>query len=529
MSCDYRGRDLRDCELYDDVLKEVEPLVLYLKHPNVIKFLGICSHRTYGPIIVTELCEAGPLQAYLETGKPLPADLRDKFIKQICEGVQAFHNFDIVHRDLKPDNILVTKELIIRITDFGLVIDLSKTAMSVQGAAGTWLYMPPEALKTNAKLTTKADMWAVGVIICQLHGVSMDELMEKVVNYREAPEIPNSVPAKAKGVIKSCFARNPADRPTAKQILDSLGISDIPGTHEGTPAIEQGTGAATQSRKGPMGWLLGSFKRQAAVSHSPTGASSTNVSAVGHSSGVHMSTASTTTGPPSVAKASQPPSQHIAPPAQQPSVKTPPGAPQPKIKHTDMFDAVKFADEQSVRLLIKRDGKNILDKRDNNEWTPFLKAAWEGHVGVMSAMYESKPDVLQQTETSPYGWNAMHYAAMKGHAAAVNKLLEWDPKLIDARDKDGKTPFIMAVCNKGHVDVLKALYAKRKDLLTQTDKDGDTALHWAAHWDKSAAVSQLLEWGGGALLDIKNNRGKTPWDWGEGRPEIRGIMKKYKR
>jgi len=428
-------------ELYDDVLKEVEPLVLYLKHPNVIKFLGICSHRTYGPIIVTELCEAGPLQAYLETGKPLPADLRDKFIKQICEGVQAFHNFDIVHRDLKPDNILVTKELIIRITDFGLVIDLSKTAMSVQGAAGTWLYMPPEALKTNAKLTTKADMWAVGVIICQLHGVSMDELMEKVVNYREAPEIPNSVPAKAKGVIKSCFARNPADRPTAKQILDSLGISDIPGTHEGTPAIEQGTGAATQSRKGPMGWLLGSFKRQAAVSHSPTGASSTNVSAVGHSSSVHMSTANTTTGPPSsVAKTSQPPPQHIAPPAQQPYVKTPESAPPPQIKHTDIFEAVKAADEQSVRLLIERDGKDILDKRErdkyNFEFTPFLKAAQKGEVGVMSVMYASKPDVLQQTTVR--GDTAIHRAAVRGHGAAVSRLLEWDPKLIDARDNLGE-------------------------------------------------------------------------------------------
>mmetsp|Transcript_16807 Transcript_16807/g.40316 ORF Transcript_16807/g.40316 Transcript_16807/m.40316 type:complete len:177 (-) Transcript_16807:14-544(-) len=100
-----------------------------------------------------------------------------------------------------------------------------------------------------------------------------------------------------------------------------------------------------------------------------------------------------------------------------------------------------------------------------------------------------------------------------GRPAAVNQLLEWDPKLIDARDKDGKTPFIMAVCNKGHVDVLKALYAKRKDLLTQTSKDGETALHWAASEGESAAVSQLLEWGGGALLDIKNNDGKTPWDF----------------
>ncbi|CEM07000.1 unnamed protein product [Vitrella brassicaformis CCMP3155] len=92
------------------------------------------------------------------------------------------------------------------------------------------------------------------------------------------------------------------------------------------------------------------------------------------------------------------------------------------------------------------------------------------------------------------GRNALHWAAREGHVAAVNKLMEWDPKLIDARNEHGTTPFIKAA-NKGHVDVMKA----------------------------------LLEWGGGALLDIKNIFGDTPWDKAEGKPEIREIMQKYKR
>ncbi|CEM06999.1 unnamed protein product [Vitrella brassicaformis CCMP3155] len=508
-------------DLYDEVLKEVEPM-LHVKHPYVIKFLGICTDKTYGPMIITELCEGGSLQSYLESGEPLSADLRAKFTKQICEAMQAFHDHGVVHRDLKPGNILVTKLFDLKITDFGLVIDLSKTLSTAQGGAGTFLYMAPEALDSNAKgLTTAADIWAVGAIILQLHGVSVQVLFKCLVRLRKAPDIPDSIPPQARDIIKKCFAEKPADRPTAKQILEKLGVSYVPSTQQG---------AAPHTRKGPMGWLLGSFKRQAAVSHSPTSASSTNVSAVGHSSSVHMSTANTTTGPPSsVAKTSQPPPQHIAPPAQQPYVKTPESAPPPQIKHTDIFEAVNAADPQNVRLLIARDGKGILDKRDNNGWTPFIKAATKGHVGVMSVIYESKPDVLQQTDET-YGSNAMHKAALYGHVAAVNQLMAWDAKLLDARGgADGKTPFIMAVCNKGHVDVMKFLYAKRKDLLTQTDNNGDTALHWAAFWGKSAAVSQLLEWGGGALLDIKGNYGKTPWDDAKDKPEIREIMQKYKR
>ncbi|CEM00698.1 unnamed protein product [Vitrella brassicaformis CCMP3155] len=106
------------------------------------------------------------------------------------------------------------------------------------------------------------------------------------------------------------------------------------------------------------------------------------------------------------------------------------------IEHTDVFDAVLAGDEQSqtLRLLISKDGNHILDKRDESKlkFTPFLRAVEEGHVGVMSVMYESKPDVLQQTTGG--GDNAMYLAAEYGHVAAVNQLLEWDPKLLYSPD-----------------------------------------------------------------------------------------------
>mmetsp|Transcript_25702 Transcript_25702/g.63751 ORF Transcript_25702/g.63751 Transcript_25702/m.63751 type:complete len:150 (-) Transcript_25702:172-621(-) len=57
---------------------------------------------------------------------------------------------------------------------------------------------------------------------------------------------------------------------------------------------------------------------------------------------------------------------------------------------------------------------------------------------------------------------------------------------------------------------------------------GSTVLHWAASQGDSAAVSALLEWGGAALLDIKNNKGERPWDKAVDKPEIREIMEKYK-
>ncbi|CEL97844.1 unnamed protein product [Vitrella brassicaformis CCMP3155] len=132
----------------------------------------------------------------------------------------------------------------------------------------------------------------------------------------------------------------------------------------------------------------------------------------------------------------------------------------------------------------------------------------------------------------------MHYAVLNGRVAVVNQLLEWDPKLLDAPNDDGWTPFMVAA-QEGDVDVMEALYAKGgKKLLTETFNFGRTPLHCAVFNDQPAAVSQLLEWGGGALLDIVKRGGwcepyisATPWELAHkyGKQEIIDIMKPYKR
>ncbi|CEM07005.1 unnamed protein product [Vitrella brassicaformis CCMP3155] len=446
----YKGHEELDRESqFMEVLRKALPMTK-LDHPNIVRLLGVCRDDKHGLMTVIELCEGGSLASYLASHGPLPLDVRDKFTKQICEAVKYMHDNHIVHRDLKPENILVGHDrdppmrgsdfLLshsskldeghnIKLSDFGMIRSAQrKTTLTAVG--GTPNYMPPEGFDTDLdKLTAKADIWALGGILGEIHGGRppfegkvMAQISRKVVNKKEIPDIPASLPPHIKTAIKMCFAYKTANRPTAKQVLDKLRISSSHCVISWRPFV----GCA-------------------------------------HEHGQHHNGAAS-----SVAKTSQPPSQHIVPPAQQPSVKTPPRAPQPQIKH----------------------------------WTPFIVAAAEGHVGVMSVMYESKPDVLQQTDNQ-LGNTALHRAAWSGRVAAVNKLMEWDPKLIDARNKYGWTPFMSAAYN-GHVDVLEA----------------------------------LLEWGGGALLDIKDNEGYTPWDEAaefvisekeKKKAEIREIMQKYKR
>ncbi|CEM11942.1 unnamed protein product [Vitrella brassicaformis CCMP3155] len=195
-------------------------------------------------------------------------------------------------------------------------------------------------------------------------------------------------------------------------------------------------------------------------------------------------------------------------------------------EYSDIFDAVLHGDDAAVNQLLEGD-PTLIDKRDFYGRTPFLDAAEKGHVGVMKAIHESKSDVLQQTTDDKK--NALHLAAYDGHVAAVDQLLEWNPKLIDAADKYDNTP-LMGAAFGGHVEVMEVLYAKGgEELLKQTNNDNWTALHWAvwgaARHGNSAAVSQLLKWYP-ELLDIEDNDGKTPWDLAEryNEAEIGGIM-----
>ncbi|CEM30732.1 unnamed protein product [Vitrella brassicaformis CCMP3155] len=367
-------------EQFIEVLREVEPMQ-HLRHPNIVEFLGVCAaDKKHGLMIVTELCEGGSLAAYLATNRPLKPEVRDRLIREICEGVQYLHDHGIAHLDLNPANILLTEGLVAKISDFGMTRNTQRTTSSFAGG-GTYNFMSPEGLDPEKRGPP-------------FEGQSPAAIITAVVVRKQIPAIPASLPANVKNAIKSSFAYKAANRPTAKQVLDKLGISPSSGSQSGTAADSQ---APPRFR---WGFFRGAGERVKGSASSP------GVSAVGHSSGVHMSTASTTTGTTSsvVKKTSQPLSQHIASPAQQPSAKTPPSAPQPQIKHSDIWKAVDAGDLPAVRSLIARDGKNILDKRDesnSDKKTPFLLTAKRGHVGIMKVMYESKPDVLQQTDEVP--------------------------------------------------------------------------------------------------------------------------------
>ena len=75
---------------------------------------------------------------------PLPAERVAEIRREISLALSHAHSFDVVHRDIKPQNILLTEDGTVKVTDFGIARAMEASTMSRTGVMGTPFYMSPE-------------------------------------------------------------------------------------------------------------------------------------------------------------------------------------------------------------------------------------------------------------------------------------------------------------------------------------------------------------------------------------------------
>ena len=134
-----------------------------LSHPNILNLINVIIHNKIY-FLVLEYCELGDFSKFLNN-KPLKEKHAHRFLSQIRNGLKYLYSKKIMHRDLKPQNILVTSDYQLKISDFGFA-KFQKSNMS-ETICGSPLYMAPEIL-TYKKYTDKADLWSVGVILYEM-------------------------------------------------------------------------------------------------------------------------------------------------------------------------------------------------------------------------------------------------------------------------------------------------------------------------------------------------------------------------
>ena len=151
----------------DDIirLKREFEMLSKFNHPNVISVSEIFENRQ-AYYTVMEYCDGGELFNYIVENRILSEEKSAFFYFQLINGLEYIHSLGIVHRDLKPENLLLTKDLVLKISDFGLsnYYNINKNKL-LETPCGSPCYASPEMLSGNDYDGFKIDIWATGIIL----------------------------------------------------------------------------------------------------------------------------------------------------------------------------------------------------------------------------------------------------------------------------------------------------------------------------------------------------------------------------
>lgn len=138
-----------------------------LSHPNIVSIYDV-GNEADTEYIVMEYVEGITLKQYLGAKGVLPEKEAVDFAAQICAGLEHAHKKGIVHKDIKPENILITKEGILKITDFGIAKALNQGTITTGGLAmGSVHYFSPEQAR-GSFVDAKTDIYSLGVILYEM-------------------------------------------------------------------------------------------------------------------------------------------------------------------------------------------------------------------------------------------------------------------------------------------------------------------------------------------------------------------------
>lgn len=202
-----------------------------LSHTNIVSVYDVGTQENIH-YIVMEYVEGVTLKKYLDDNGALPVDEAIDFSIQIVSALNHAHRKGIVHRDIKPQNIIVTKDKQLKVTDFGIARAVSSYTMKIDDTAiGTAHYCSPEQA-TGRYTDEKSDLYSLGIVMYEMLtgklpfesdssvSVAIKHIQEEPVKPREImPTIPEDVEA----VVLKAMKKDQSERfKTASEMLIEL-------------------------------------------------------------------------------------------------------------------------------------------------------------------------------------------------------------------------------------------------------------------------------------------------------------------
>lgn len=243
----YIARDLHDNHIHaikvmhDEFSSEDELLarfqreahiLLNLDDPHIVKIFdyGDDNNTHY---IVMDYIDGQSLKYYMINEGQMHPLRALNYAHQIAEGLDAAYKQSVVHRDIKPQNILITSQDMVKITDFGLARSRETVTLTQSNVfMGTAYYISPEQAESGRSADTRSDLYSVAAVLFEMlsgqppfEGETAVDIVIKHIN-NKVPSIcrlRRDLPMEMDLFMQKALAKSPADRyATPQEFLVAL-------------------------------------------------------------------------------------------------------------------------------------------------------------------------------------------------------------------------------------------------------------------------------------------------------------------
>ncbi len=208
--------------------------VARLSHPNVVSIYDIGIDDDY-IFLVMEIIKGQNLKDLIKERGHLSLVEALEIAKQIASALDVAHKNNIVHCDIKPHNIILTDDMEVKVTDFGIARAVSSATMKVTDTiVGSAHYFSPEQAK-GGDIKAYSDLYSLGIVLYEMttgelpfHGespisVALKHLQQEAVR---PAQINKDIPADVDDLIMKAMAKNPSDRfQSASQMREEITLA----------------------------------------------------------------------------------------------------------------------------------------------------------------------------------------------------------------------------------------------------------------------------------------------------------------